>query len=83
MLFASVFAVTYTVSLVCACLLYILVWMAFPEIEKYRKTSIVIILGLSVVLNIHYARLDYNPGHHYNSLADYIHGKEISSEGRQ
>lgn len=82
MLFASVFAVTYMVSLVCACLLYILVWMAFPEIEKYRKLSLVAILGLSLALNIHYARLDYNPGHHYNSLADYVHGKENGGAGR-
>lgn len=77
-LFITVFAATYSLSLVCSCLLYILIWMAFPEVTNYRKSSVAFIIILSLAMNIHYARLDYNPGHHYNSLADYTHGKEAT-----
>lgn len=73
MLFTTVFAATYSLSLVCSCLLYILVWMAFPEVTRYRKSSVVAVMILSLIMNIHYARLDYNPGNHYKTLAERFH----------
>lgn len=83
MLFTSVFTMTYVISLTCSCLIYILVWIAIPEIARYRFTSFIAIIALSLVLQFQYSTKDYNPGHHYKTVAGYLHEQENVSVGRQ
>lgn len=83
MLFTSVLLSTYCLSLVATCLLYILVWIAFPGIEKYRKLSTLAIIVVSVVLCFHYSKQDYNPGKHYKTVAEYLNEQKHDSQAQQ
>lgn len=78
-LFALVLSLTFLLSVIASSLVMVLVWIAFPDIKRYPKLMAVAIIGLSVVMTVHYSKQEYNPDKHYKTLAERYH--EFKSEG--
>lgn len=72
-LFALVFTLTFLLSLVVSSLVVLLVWIAIPDINNHKLVIVVMILGLSASLTLHYSKQEYNPDKHYKTLADRYH----------
>lgn len=83
-LFTFVCSLTFLLSVVISSLLMLLMWIAFPEIARYKAWAGAVVIVMSVVLTIHYSKQEYNPDkRYYKSLADKIHEQNIQSPGRQ
>ena len=72
-LFALVIALTFLLSLIISSLVMLLVWIAIPEVNNHKALVVVIILGLSASLTLHYSKQEYNPNKYYKTLADKYH----------
>lgn len=72
-LFTLVCSLTFLLSVVISSLLMVLMWIAVPEIARYKLLVVVMVIVLSVSMTIHYSKEEYNPDKYYKSLADMIH----------
>lgn len=72
-LFALVITLTFLLSLIASSLVMLLVWIAIPEINNHKVLIVVMIIGLSASLTLHYSKQEYNPDKHYKTLADRYH----------
>ncbi|EJS6251307.1 hypothetical protein N1226_000918 [Escherichia coli] len=82
-LFALVIALTFLLSLIISSLVMLLVWIAIPEINNHKALVVVIILGLSASLTLHYSKQEYNPNKYYKTLAERYHDFKTSrSQGK-
>lgn len=82
-LFALVIALTFLLSLIISSLVLLLVWIAIPEINNHKALVVVIILGLSASLTLHYSKQEYNPNKYYKTLAERYHDFKTSrSQGK-
>ena len=82
-LFTLVCTITFLLSLVISSLCALLVWIAFPDIARYKFLMFVAIVIMSFILTIHYAKQDYNPDKRYASLAERYHGFEFKDITRK
>lgn len=76
-LFTLMCTMTFALSLVISSLCALLVWIALPDVAKYKVLMFLAIIVMSFVLTIHYAKQDYNPDKRYASLAERYHGFEF------
>ncbi len=82
-LFTLVCTMTFLLSLVISSLCALLVWIAFPDIARYKTLVTLGIIVMSFILTIHYSKQDYNPDKHYQTLAEKYHGyKNESTPGK-
>lgn len=82
-LFALVITLTFLLSLIISSLVLLLVWIAIPEINNHKALVVVIILGLSASLTLHYSKQEYNPNKYYKTLAERYHDFKTSrSQGK-
>lgn len=82
-LFTLMCTMTFALSLVISSLCALLVWIAFPDVAKYKIFMFLAIIVMSFILTIHYAKQDYNPDKRYSSLADRYHGFEFKDITRK
>lgn len=82
-LFTSMCLMTFLLSLAISSLCALLVWIAIPDIAKYRITVFMIILIMSIVMTFQYANTDYNPDKRYMSLVEKYYGYKNESSSRK